>query len=153
MEARPRWRKLLLRPPSAIARGYVRISCVQVKKAAFRPSSFWIRTSQTWVRRPTCSGRPMAVSTSPTRPAAKTLALSSAVVKSCPGCEVTEGAPGGHRVRERHPDAAVHVAAGVEVAAVDLEASLDLVVLDPHDLDAEVAREAVLRCPCGRARA
>ena len=25
----------------------VRISCVQVKKAAFRPSSFWIRTSQT----------------------------------------------------------------------------------------------------------
>jgi hypothetical protein len=57
----------------------VRISCVQVKKAAFRPS-FWIRTSQTCVRRPTWSGRPIAVSTSPTRPAAKTFAFSLAVV-------------------------------------------------------------------------
>jgi hypothetical protein len=38
----------------------------------------------------------------------------------------------------------VHVAAGVEVAAVDLEAALDLVVLDPDDLYAEVAGEAAL---------
>jgi hypothetical protein len=36
----------------------------------------------------------------------------------------------------------VDVAAGVQVAAVDLEAALDLVVLDAHDLDAEVAGEA-----------
>jgi hypothetical protein len=32
----------------------------------------------------------------------------------------------------------------VEVAPVDLEAALDLVVLDPDHLDAEVAREAAL---------
>jgi len=38
----------------------------------------------------------------------------------------------------------VHVAAGVEVALVDLQAALDLVVLDPDDLDAEVAGEAAL---------
>jgi hypothetical protein len=32
----------------------------------------------------------------------------------------------------------------VEVAAVDLEPALDLTVLDPHDLDAEIAREAAV---------
>jgi hypothetical protein len=34
------------------------------------------------------------------------------------------------------------VAAGVEVAAVDIKAALDLLVLDPDNLDAEVAGEA-----------
>ena len=57
---------------------------------------------------------------------------------------MAEGAPGGDGVRERDPDAAVDVAAGVEVSAVDLEAALDLVVLDPDHLDAEVAGEAPL---------
>jgi hypothetical protein len=38
----------------------------------------------------------------------------------------------------------VHVAAGVEVARVDLQAALDLVVLDPDDLDPEVGGEAAL---------
>ena len=57
--------------------------------------------------------------------------------------EVAEGAPRRDGVREGHPYPTVHVSAGVEMAAVHLEASLDLVVLDPDDLDAEVAGEAV----------
>ena len=77
----------------------------------------------------------MPVRTSPGRPAANTFAFSSA------------GPPGRDRVGEGHPDAAVHVAAGVEVAVVDLEAALDLVVLDAHDLDAEVAGEAARDAP------
>ena len=56
--------------------------------------------------------------------------------------QVAEGAPGGHGVGECDPDPSVHVAAGVQVALVHREPTLDLVVLDPHDLDAEVAREA-----------
>jgi hypothetical protein len=55
---------------------------------------------------------------------------------------VPKGAPGRHGVGERHPDAAVHVAAGVEVAAVDLEPALHLVVVDPDHLDAEVPGKA-----------
>jgi hypothetical protein len=35
----------------------------------------------------------------------------------------------------------------VEVALVHLEAALDLVVLDAHDLDPEVAREAARDAP------
>jgi len=57
---------------------------------------------------------------------------------------VAEGAPGRDGVGERDPDAAVHVAAGMEVALVDQEPALHLVVLDPDHLDAEVAREAAL---------
>ena len=76
------------------------------------------------------------------RPAAKTLAFSSTVVKSAPSLEMPEGSPGGHGVRERHPDSAVHIAAGVKVAPVDLEAALHLVVLDPDDFDPEIAGEA-----------
>src|SRR5215207_3190768 len=56
--------------------------------------------------------------------------------------QMAEGAPGRNRIGEGHPDAAVHVAAWVEVAVVDLEAALDLVVLDAHDLDPEVSGEA-----------
>jgi hypothetical protein len=36
----------------------------------------------------------------------------------------------------------VDVAARVQVAPIDLEPALHLVVLDPHDLDSEVAGEA-----------
>ena len=39
---------------------------------------------------------------------------------------------------------AVNEAAGMEVALVDQEPALHLVVLDPDHLDAEVAREAAL---------
>jgi hypothetical protein len=46
----------------------------------------------------------------------------------------------------------VHVAAWVEVALVDLEATPDLVVLDAHDLDAEVAGEAARYAPAERLR-
>ena len=110
---------------------------MQVKKAALRPS-FVMRTSQTWVRRPTCSGRPTREDVA-RAPAANTLAFSSAVVKSLAVVEVPEGAPGGDAVGERHPDATVHVAAGVEVAPIDREPALHLVVLDPDHLDPEVA--------------
>jgi hypothetical protein len=56
--------------------------------------------------------------------------------------EVPKRAPGRHGVGERHPDAAVDIAAGVEVAVVHREPALHLVVLDAHHLDAEVAGEA-----------
>ena len=65
--------------------------------------------------------------------------------------QVAIGAPGRHAVGERHPDAAVHVAARVEVAPIDGEPALHLVVLDPDDLDPEVAGEAAVDAARGRA--
>ena len=92
--------------------GGVRIIWVQVKKAAFR-SSFSIRTSQTCVRRPTCRGRPMPVRTSPGAPGREHVRLQLGGREVAALGQVAEGAPGGHRVGERDPDAAVHVAARV----------------------------------------
>ena len=54
-------------------------------KFAISRSSRWIRTSQTCVRRPTCSGSAIAVSTSPSTAAAKTLVFISTVVKFVSG--------------------------------------------------------------------
>jgi len=56
--------------------------------------------------------------------------------------EVAERAPGRDGVGEGDPDSAVHVAAGVEMAVVDLEPALNLVVLDADDLDPQVSGEA-----------
>jgi hypothetical protein len=56
--------------------------------------------------------------------------------------EVPKRAPGRHGVGERHPDAAVDIAAGVEVAAVHLEPALHLIVVDPDHLDAELPGKA-----------
>src|SRR6201999_2915882 len=56
-----------------------------------------------------------------------------------------EGGPGGDRVAERRPDAAVDEAAGMQVTRLDLDAPTRVVVLDLEGLDAEVGREAADR--------
>ena len=56
--------------------------------------------------------------------------------------DVAEGRPGGDGVAERGPDAAVDVAARVQVALVDDDAAAGEGVLDLERLDAEVAGEA-----------
>src|SRR6185503_19670406 len=56
--------------------------------------------------------------------------------------DAAEGRPGGDRVAERGPDAAVDEAAGVQVAAVDDDAAARVRVLYLQRLDPEVAGKA-----------
>ena len=66
-----------------------------------------------------------ASSTSPWRPAAKTLRLQLDGREVVAGSSMAHRAPGGDGVGERDPDAAVDVAAGMQVAAVDRHPAAD----------------------------
>src|SRR5204863_5999206 len=61
-----------------------------------------------------------------------------------PGRQVPEGLPGGDRVGERHPGAAVDQAARMEVAVVDHDAASAQLVRDLEWLDPHVGGEAAL---------
>lgn len=67
-----------------------------------------------------------------------------------PGGEVAKGPPGRDRVGERDPHPSVHIAPGMEVSLVNAEAALNLLVVDPHHLDAEVPRKASADGPAER---
>ena len=69
-----------------------------------------------------------------------TFAFSSAVVKSLPLGRWRKVPQAATVSANAAQTSSVHVAAGVQVALVR-KPTLDLAVLDPHDLDAEVARE------------